>query len=406
MSDSAAGAGAANDNINLMRNFANGNFGSNATALTGAANGDFLASNPFTANGQLNTDYINQSGLNATAAGGGFANNPFTANGGFDADFLRQIGLSGMAENGGLNTGYIDNSLLNRTAAGDFLTADSNPYIRDVAQRGADSAQAAINAQFGAAGRSNGSGLYAQLFGQGISDASNSVYAQNYANERQLQQAAQNSLLGANQSAQENALARQLSAQNSMLGARENAYGRQQTAYESEAQRQQAAQNSLLGANQTARENALSRQMSSYDAERQRQQAAAGGLLNTQLAGAGQIPSLISSMIASNQAGLSAGQYQDNADMERLRQYTSILSGLSSPYGIQDQNSTTTTKSSGLGSVLGTVASLGSAIAAPFTGGASLLGGAAGGAGAIMGGGFNSALGGMATGALPQWLGK
>lgn len=224
--------------------------------------------------------------------------------------------LSNMASG---NFGSFADSLL-KSANGDYLTADSNPYIKGVADQGADAAMSRINAQFGASGRSNGSGLYAQLFSKGISDAANNVYAQNYENERN------------------------------------------------------------------------------------RQQAAAGGLLNTQLAASGQIPALTSAMLASDQAGLSAGNYQDNAEMERLRQYTSLLTALSAPFAIQDNK--TVTKSSGLGSALGTIASLGSAIAAPFTGGASLLGGAAGAASPILGGGFSGAISGLATGALPSWLGK
>lgn len=230
-------------------------------------------------------------------------------------------GLSTLGNMSQGNFGPYADSLI-KAANGDYLTADSNPYIKGVANQGADAAQARINAQFGSAGRSNGSGLYAQLFGQGIADAANSVYFQNYENERN------------------------------------------------------------------------------------RQQAAAGGLLNTQLSASSQIPGLTSAMLQSNQAGLSAGNYQDNAEMERLRQYTSLLSGLSAPFGVQNMNSKTEQKTGGLGSVLGTVASLGGALAAPFTGGASLLGSAAGAASPILGGGFNSALSGMATGALPSWLGK
>ena len=228
----------------------------------------------------------------------------------------------GLSTLGGMASGQFGphaDSLV-KAANGDYLTADSNPYIRDVANRGADAAQSRINAQFGAAGRSNGSGLYAQLFGQGIADAANDVYFQNYENERN------------------------------------------------------------------------------------RQQAAAGGLLNTQLSASSQIPSLTSAMLASNQTGLSAGNYQDNAEMERLRQYPALLSGLSAPFGMS--SSKTVEKSGGLGSVLGSIAQIGGALAAPFTGGASLLGSAGAAAGPIMGGGFNSALSGMASGALPSWLGK
>lgn len=299
LKDSASGSASANAGLGTVSNLAQGNFGD--TALTQAANGDFVKSNPF-------------------------------------------------AQNGGLDTGYIDQSLLNKTASGDFLTADSNPYIRGVADQGADAAQARINAQFGAAGRTNGSGLYAQLFGKGIADASNSVYAQNYANERQLQQ---------------------------------------------------GAQTNLLGAEQTAHESALGRQSSAYESERQRQQAAAGGLVNTQLSASSQIPSLISSALASDQAGLSAGNYQDNADMERLRQYTTLLSSLAQPFGQQNSSQTQTT--SGLGSTIGSIAQLAGAVAAPFTGGASLgIGGAVN--SAINGGGGGSIIQPWSGANLPSWL--
>ena len=244
-----------------------------------------------------------------------------------DSGFGSQVANQGLSTLGNMSQGnfgpYADS--LVKAANGDYLTADSNPYIKGVANQGADAAQARINAQFGSAGRSNGSGLYAQLFGQGIADAANSVYFQNYENERN------------------------------------------------------------------------------------RQQAAAGGLLNTQLSASSQIPSLTSAMLQSNQAGLSAGNYQDNAEMERLRQYTSLLSSLSAPFGMN--SSKTVEKSGGLGATLGSIAQIAGAVAAPFTGGASLgigsaLGGAMGGGSSpIMGGGFNSALSGMVTGNLPSWLG-
>jgi len=149
----------------------------------------------------------------------------------------------------------------------------------------------------------------------------------------------------------------------------------------------------------------LGRQSSAYEAERQRQQAAAGGLLNTQMSATTSIPALIAAGAGANQAGLAAGQYQDNAEMEKLRQYTSILSGLSQPFAMQDSQSKSVEKTGGLGSVIGSIAQLGGAIAAPFTGGmSSILGGMASGASPIMGGAL--AASGLGSGALPSWLGK
>lgn len=260
---------------------------------------------------------LNANALVDAAQGGGFNSNPFVSDGS-----PTSFGL-----NGGLNTEYIDNSGLNRTAAGEYLTADSNPYIRGVAQRGADMAGAAINSQFGGAGRSNGSGLYAQLFGQGVADASNNVYAQNYANERQLQQGAQNTLLGAEGSARESALGRQMSAQEAAAGRRFNA----------------------------------------YDAERARQLQASQGLISNQLQAAGQLPSIFSSILGANTAALNAGQYQDQAALNQAGRYQGILSGIAAPYGIS--NSTQTQTTGGLGSVLGSIAQLGGAASSLFGGG-------------------------------------
>ncbi|RYE77295.1 MAG: hypothetical protein EOO80_11095 [Oxalobacteraceae bacterium] len=224
--------------------------------------------------------------------------------------------LGNFRQNGQLDTSYINDSKLNATANGDYLTADSNPYIQGVAQKGADAAQAAINAQFGAAGRSNGSGLYAQLFGQGISDATNSVYAQNYANERQLQQSAQNTLLSGQQTARESALARQYGADSSVFGAENSAaeaarqrqltasgsifnaensaaeaarqrqltaagtiFGAENNSAEAARQRQLAASTSQFGAENSATENALARQYSASEANLGRQTGALTSLL-------------------------------------------------------------------------------------------------------------------------------
>ena len=395
-----------------LSGIASGNFGQ--PALTGAANGSFLASNPFAQNGQP----TNVSGaLNGYAANGqptsiSDALNGYTANG-------KPIGvssaLSGFTGNGGLDTGYINQSGLNDTASGKYLTADSNPYIRGVAQQGADSAQSAINSQFGAAGRSNGSGLYAQLFGQGISDATNSVYAQNYANERQLQQGAQNTLLSTNQSAREAALARQYGASSNVFGAEnsanENAAGRQygastnifgaqNSANENAANRQYGASTNIFGAQNSSAENAASRQASAYEAERQRQQAAAGGLLNTQLSASSQLPSLLSAIASGNNQALAAGQYEDNADLSRQQQYISLLSQLAAPYGMSSgtSNGTQTEKTGGLGTTLGTIAQLGGAAASLYGGGG--LSGLAG-----LGGATSSALGGINSGLNLQALG-
>lgn len=283
-----------NNAIGSLSNLANGNFGPGTEALTGAASGDFLNSNPWTQTGKP---------IGVSTA------------------------LNGFQQNGGLDTGYIDQSLLNKTANGDFLTADSNPYISGIAKKSMDDAQARINAQFGAAGRSNGSGLYAQLFGEGLADASNSVYAANYANERQLQQQAQGTLLGAQQGAREAALARQ--------------YG---------------AAGSIFGAENSAAENAAGRASSAYEAERARQQSAAGGLLDARLGATSQIPGLLSAIMSGDRAALEAGQYQDEAEMLKAARQAGLLSTLAQPFGMQTGKATE--KTSGLGNALNVYANL------------------------------------------------
>lgn len=336
-------ANGANAASGMLGNLAAGNFGANSGALTGAANGQFLASNPFANGGQP----INVSGqLNSTAANG----MPTAVSG----------ALSGMATNNALNLDYLGNSRLNATANGDFLTADSNPYIRGVAQQGADEAMARANAQFGAAGRSNGSGLYAQNFAKSIADATNGVYAQNYANERQLQQGAQGTLLSAEQQAREAALARQYGAQGSIFGA-ENASA------ENAANRQYGANSAIFGAQNSAQENAASRAAQAYEAERARQQSAAGGLIQTQLSASSQLPSIWNSLLNGNSAALSAGSYGDGAGLNQANQYAGILSQLSNPFG--QRNETQTQTQSGLGSILGSLAQLGGAAGSLFSGG-------------------------------------
>ena len=302
-----AGRNTLNGSVSMLSNLAAGNFGQ--PALTDAANGSYLTSNPWANGGQP----INVSGA-----------------------------LNGFAGNGGLDTGYIDQSLLNRTANGDFLSPDNNPFIKSIANQAADAAQSRTNALFGSNGRTGG--LWGLNLGQGIANATGNIYAQNFANERQNQIGAQNTLLTADQTAHENALTRQ-------FGAASNIFG---------------AQNS-------ANENAAGRASNAYEAERQRQQAAAGGLINTQLQAAAQQPGILQAIMNGDIQSFTGHQYQDQAPYNNLAKYTGLLSTLGAPYGIAD--SKTTEKTGGLGSVLGTVASLGGALSSAFGNPFSSLGG-------------------------------
>lgn len=90
------------------------------------------------------------------------------------------------------------------TISGRYLTADSNPYIRDVANQTTQQIVDSYNksyipqslSAYAGSGR-YGSGLFQQSLAdtqsqmnQDIADASNQLYYQNYANERSMQEAA------------------------------------------------------------------------------------------------------------------------------------------------------------------------------------------------------------------------
>ena len=71
----------------------------------------------------------------------------------------------------------------NKTLSGDYLKANSNPYIADIAKRAAGLAGMQANATFSGSGRT-GSGLAGYYAGKGAADAANDVFYQNYGDER------------------------------------------------------------------------------------------------------------------------------------------------------------------------------------------------------------------------------
>ena len=90
------------------------------------------------------------------------------------------------------------------TISGSFLNANSNPYIRGVAEQGAQQVQDAYNkgyipsmlSQYAGSGR-YGSGMFQKSaadmqsqMNQDIANATNQLYYQNYSNERALQEQA------------------------------------------------------------------------------------------------------------------------------------------------------------------------------------------------------------------------
>lgn len=72
------------------------------------------------------------------------------------------------------------------TISGKYLTADTNPYLADIAKRVGASALQTVNSTFGGKGRT-GSGLHALYAGQGVGNALTDLYGQEYGRERQLQ---------------------------------------------------------------------------------------------------------------------------------------------------------------------------------------------------------------------------
>jgi hypothetical protein len=76
---------------------------------------------------------------------------------------------------------------LTKTINGDYVNA--NPYTSDIADLIAQKTGAQYNSTFGSAGRAHG-GMAALLSGQGVGDALQSFYSDQYNNERALQQQA------------------------------------------------------------------------------------------------------------------------------------------------------------------------------------------------------------------------
>lgn len=96
-------------------------------------------------------------------------------------DMLKGVATAPSAS---MNAALAENA---KTASGAYLTLDSNPYLKDIAERVGGQAMKAINQTFGGSGRT-GSGLHAQNAGEGIGNALTDLYGRNYANERGLQQ--------------------------------------------------------------------------------------------------------------------------------------------------------------------------------------------------------------------------
>ena len=77
-------------------------------------------------------------------------------------------------------------NLTQQTLEGQFLTPDSNPFLEQYYQRGAEQIQPNIAAMFGAGGRT-GSGAQAMALGRGLADLSTGIYGGAYDQERKRQ---------------------------------------------------------------------------------------------------------------------------------------------------------------------------------------------------------------------------
>lgn len=76
--------------------------------------------------------------------------------------------------------------LAQRTLAGDYLSPDSNPWLKQTFNSGADAIQARLGSQFGGAGRFN-SGAMVGASGQALTDLAGDIYGGNYQAERARQ---------------------------------------------------------------------------------------------------------------------------------------------------------------------------------------------------------------------------
>lgn len=80
--------------------------------------------------------------------------------------------------------------LVGQQLRGDFLLPDSNPYLQETFNRGADAIQNRLDTQFSGSGRNLGASIAPAK--ADLSSFANQLYGGNYANERQIQQGSLN----------------------------------------------------------------------------------------------------------------------------------------------------------------------------------------------------------------------
>lgn len=75
---------------------------------------------------------------------------------------------------------------LGKTIGGDYLSPDSNPYLKGAVQTALDAAKRGVSGQF--TGENFGSSANQEWLGRNLANTALPIYAQNYANERGIQQ--------------------------------------------------------------------------------------------------------------------------------------------------------------------------------------------------------------------------
>lgn len=106
----------------------------------------------------------------------------------FTPDQNLGFGMTGQAAQDSFPLANQANRSLSDTINGNYLTADSNPYLKGAVDQALGGVQSQVNSQF--AGNNYGSTAHEQWLGQNLANTALPIYAQNYQNERQNQLAA------------------------------------------------------------------------------------------------------------------------------------------------------------------------------------------------------------------------
>lgn len=135
-------------------------------------------------------DYVKPYAIGYLNQAANVANLPYQAyTGARVADFTpaQQLGF-GLNEQNAINSAPLadqSNRSLSDTINGNYLTADSNPYLSGAVNQALGDVQSRVNSQF--SGNNYGSSAHEQWLGQNLANTALPIYAQNYQNERNNQ---------------------------------------------------------------------------------------------------------------------------------------------------------------------------------------------------------------------------